>query len=183
MSFPGTVEYPPGELYPPDVTPPSPLQVLFIGVAPPEKGRHFYTDPSDKLRAGLFRTLPTRIKSIPDFLDHRFFLLHTAKCSIRGTTSPDLCVSRFCAARFLAREIACLRPAAICALSANIGHPVLVALSLHWNLDRPLSLGRISRAKIAGEPSIIMATKYPTRGWEGDTRRDLAELFRVLEGA
>lgn len=41
------VECPPGPLYPLGIEPPDPVRVLFVGVAPPENGCHFYTDPSD----------------------------------------------------------------------------------------------------------------------------------------
>jgi hypothetical protein len=183
-ALPGVaVECPPGILYPPGVTPPSPLRILFIGVAPPKQARHFYTDPKDKLRLGLFRSLPNSVApltSIPDFLARGFFLVHTAKCPIRGTTKPNLDVSRYCSRRFLAREIASLRPAAICGLSANIAYPVLRDLSVDWKMDLPLSLGIISRGVVADRPCAILATKYPTRQWLDETRTHLGELLRVV---
>jgi len=51
------VQCPPGTFFPEPLRPPRPLKILFVGVAPPRKGRHFYSDPDDGLRRGLFRVL------------------------------------------------------------------------------------------------------------------------------
>jgi uracil-DNA glycosylase len=180
------VDCPPGLLYPSDVIPPDPSRILFVGVAPPERARHFYTDPHDKLRLGLFRVLAAvgvRLTSIPDFLGQGFFLVHTAKCGIQGTHKPNLRVSEACSQRFLAREIDLLRPSAICGLSANIVHPVLRQLSDDWKLDSPLTLGRLSWAVIVGRRCAVMTTKYPTMQWEEETRTHLGELLRALATA
>lgn len=94
------VECPPGVLYPQGIQPPVPVRVLFVGAAPPENGRHFYTDPSDNLRRGLFDVLELLGRpchTVNTFIERGFFLVHTAKCAIRGTTKPDLGVSKLCA--------------------------------------------------------------------------------------
>ena len=52
-----SVECPAGLLYPQDIQPPDSVRVLFLGVAPPKTGHHFYTDESDNLRRGLFDVL------------------------------------------------------------------------------------------------------------------------------
>jgi uracil-DNA glycosylase len=125
------VDCPPGLILPPNVSPPEPLKVLFVGVAPPEKGRHFYTASHDNLRSGLFRTLTELgwpCRRVVEFLDHGFLLLHTAKCAIEGTTSPSLLVSQLCASHHLKREIELLHPEAVCWLSKKIGYPVCKSL-------------------------------------------------------
>ncbi len=107
------VDCPPGLLYPQGIEPPASIRVLFVGVAPPENGCHFYTDQSDNLRRGLFDTLADLgrpVRTLEGFIAHGFFLVHTAKCTIRRTTKPDLRVSRFCASQHLRREIECLSP-------------------------------------------------------------------------
>jgi uracil-DNA glycosylase len=106
------VQCPPGMLYP---MPPHNLKVLFVGVAPPRKGDHFYSSPSDKLRAGLFSVLGNLgfpCSSVERFLQHGFFLTHTAKCSIARTWRVNSDVSSFCSAHFLGREIEVLKPRA-----------------------------------------------------------------------
>src|SRR2546425_4401951 len=100
------VDCPPGLLYP---RPPQPVKILFVGVAPPQKGRHFYcTNINDNLRRGLFAVLNQLkwpCKDLNDFFRYGFFLVHTAKCAIQGTTKPCLHVSRFCSSHHLKREI------------------------------------------------------------------------------
>lgn len=127
------VHCPPGDLYP---SPPQPVKILFVGVAPPEKGRHFYTDPDDNLRRRLFamlHDLQGPCQSIQDFLGYGFFLIHTAKCARRDTIKPALSVARFCAAQYLKEEIELLLPDSICWLSKNIGYPVAQQLSPAWS--------------------------------------------------
>ncbi|NGZ09854.1 MAG: hypothetical protein CV088_10775 [Nitrospira sp. LK70] len=180
------VDCPPGLIYPHGVVPPDPLRILFIGVAPPKRGCHFYTDPHDNLRLGLFRVLASigvRLTSISDFLDQGFFLVHTATCGIQGTHKPDHRVSEACARRFLAREIDVLCPVAICGLSANIVHPVLLDIGNDWTMDQPLALGRLSRAVVNGRQYTIMATKYPTMQWEVEMRMHIGELLGALATA
>src|SRR5262245_15700656 len=92
------VNYPPGQIYPTYEEIPKRIKVLFIGIAPPQKGRHFYSDSHDKLRSGLFGVLESLgylCSTIPDFHRLGFFLIHCAKCAIKGTTKPSEQVSRF----------------------------------------------------------------------------------------
>jgi len=73
------MDWPPGLPYPEDIVLPSPIRVLFIGVAPPENGRHFHTDPSDNLRRGLLAVLEDLGRPCIDvhgFLARGFFLVH-----------------------------------------------------------------------------------------------------------
>ena len=119
------VQCPPGVLYPAGIVPPSSVKILFVAVAPPKTGVHFYTDPHDKLSRGLFEVLTCLqrpCQTINDFLSHDYFLVHTAKCAIRGTTSPDIAVSSLCAKTHLKAEIEDLLPDAVCWLSKNISY-------------------------------------------------------------
>lgn len=88
------VECPPGPLYPLGIESPDPVRVLFVGVAPPENGRHFYTDPSDNLRRGLFdvlRQLGRPCPTVNAFIGRGFFLVHTAKCAIKAHVKSLFC--------------------------------------------------------------------------------------------
>jgi hypothetical protein len=120
-------------------TPPSRVRVLFVGVAPPTKARHFYTDPSDNLRRGLFAVLNELGRPCHDihsFIARGFFLVHTAKCAIRGTTAPDVRVSKFCSSIHLRKEIECVAPDGLCFLSKNVGFPVYENLASGWGTAR-----------------------------------------------
>ena len=181
------VNCPPGRI-PPEGPPPNPVRVLFIGVAPPEKGRHFYTDPQDNLRRGLFRVLKELGRpcdgfddlDFTPFLNNHFFLLHTAKCAIRATTRPSLPVSQFCASHHLKREIETLLPEAVCWLSSNVGHPVCQSLSREWGATNNVPFGKVTPVHIMGRSSYFIATNWPGRGWEKDTKAHLSELFKML---
>jgi hypothetical protein len=157
---------PPGVLYPPGIEPPEPVRVLFVGVAPPESGRHFYTDPSDNLRRGLFdilRELRRPCGSLSDFIDRGFFLVHTAKCAIRDTTKPSLPVSKLCASTHLYREIECLAPDGLCFLSKNIGFPVASDLLARWGARGPLPFGELISIVVGRKTIQAIATTWPGR--------------------
>lgn len=174
------VECPPGVLYPPGIEPPDPLRVLFVGVAPPETGRHFYTDQSDNLRRGLFdvlRQLGRPCRTVPDFIEHGFFLVHTAKCAIRATTRPNLGVSRLCASTHLWREIECLAPDGLCFLSKNIGFPVCVDLSPRWGAPGSLQFGEVSTMVVDGKLVQVVATAWPGRDHKPLTKVHVQLLF------
>src|SRR5436309_834983 len=120
------VQCPPRLLYPDGLEPPDAVKVLFIGVAPPRTGRSFHTDPSDNLWLGLsgvLRDIRRPCASLEVFHGRGFFLVHTAKCAIRGTTSPNLEVSQLCSSIHLTKEIDCLAPDAVCWLSKNVCLP------------------------------------------------------------
>jgi len=176
------VDCPPGLILPPDLTPPNPVKILFVGVAPPEKGRHFYTASQDNLRDGLFKTLTELgrpCRSMTDFLAHNFLLLHTAKCAIKGTTSPNLSVAQFCAVQHLKREIELLRPEAVCWLSKSVGYPVCRTLSQKWGTPK-VPFGTVFSVSILGRDTRFIATNWPGRGWEKDTKEHLRRLLDTL---
>ena len=160
------VACPPGLLYPPGIEPPTALRVLFVGVAPPETGRHFYTDPSDNLRRGLFdilRELHRPCDSVSDFIGRGFFLVHTAKCAIRETTKPSLRVSKLCSSTHLYREIECLAPDGLCFLSKNIGFPVASALLARWGATGSAGFGELLRIVVGGKTIQVITTTWPGR--------------------
>jgi uracil-DNA glycosylase len=174
------VECPPGLLYPTGTTPPNRVRVLFVGVAPPATGHHFYTDPSDNLRRGLFavlRELGRPCHDIQSFIARGFFLVHTAKCSIRGTTAPDVRVSRFCSSIHLRKEIACVAPDGLCFLSKNIGFPVYKELAREWGTAGDIAFGMLTTLLLDGKPIDVIATAWPGRGHEAVTRTHLHALF------
>jgi len=161
-----SVECPPGPLYPPGIEPPDSVRVLFVGVAPPETGRHFYTDPADSLRRGLFDVLwqlgrPCR--DVPDFIERGFFLIHTAKCAIRGTTKPNLRVSKLCASTHLCKEIECLAPDGLCFLSKNVGFPVSADLLPRWGAAHPVPFGEVVTVVVGSKTVHAISTTWPGR--------------------
>lgn len=173
------VECPPGLLYPTGMEPSEAVRVLFIGVAPPETGCHFYTDPGDNLRRGLFdilRQLGRPCRDLADFIGRGFFLVHTAKCAIRGTTKPNLLVSRLCASTHLWREIECLNPDGLCVLSKNIGFPVAAHLSSRWGWTDRLPFGEITRIIIGGKSVPTIATTWPGR----EVHKPVAKVHAAL---
>lgn len=170
---------PPRIFYP---KPPKPTQVLFVGVAPPRPGKDFYSDENDKLRHGLFGVLAKvgiRCKKIEDFLDSGLFLLHTAKCPIRGTWEPNKKVSLFCSSKHLNREIETLSPKTVCFLSKSIGYPVMQDLISRWEISYTAKFGAVTKVKIANHWIHFIATAWPGRGWEKETKKHLSKLFRV----
>lgn len=129
--------------------PPSSIFFLFVGVAPPPIGSdeddepgHFYSDPCDRLRLGLFyvvdRVLATKLTQqnrvsleagTMGFLNAGLFFLHAAKVRpVRGRLSPDRSTMRFCATRHLIEEIELLQPSAICFLGATMAGPAAEAV-------------------------------------------------------
>jgi len=177
------VDCPPGRLYLDHVQPPNPLTVLFVGVAPPQRERHFYTNSDDNLRQGLFSVLNRLGRScnnLEDFIRHGFFLIHTAKCAIRGTTRPDLRVSLFCSSHYGKREIEQLSPDGVCFLSKNVGHKVCQALTQEWGVEREVPFGEVMHATINGKRTQFLATKWPGRGWASETETHLGNLFTAL---
>ena len=160
------VECPPGVLYPPGIAPSPSVRVLFVGVAPPETGRHFYTDPSDNLLRGLLdilQELDRPCRDLRDFIARGFFLVHMAKCAIRGTPYPNLRVSKLCASTHLCREIECLAPDGICFLSKKIGLPVAAGLLPRWGAAGHLPFGEVISVNIAGKTARAIATTWPGR--------------------
>ncbi len=173
------VDFPPGRIYRDDIVPQAPLDVLFVGVAPPRRGDHFYTDPADKLRKGLFDVLEKlgrKCRDLQQFVTRRFFLIHTAKCAIKGTSKPDLKVSGHCSSLYLIDEIEALRPRGICWLSKNVAG--LVARDL--SSSEVSHAGSVLRTSFGNVQAYTVSTSWPGRGWQADTERDLRALFEVL---
>lgn len=134
----------------PDPRPP--VSILFVGVAPPpvtvdadDEGGHFYSNPCDRLRLGVFhiidrlfttdltkRNRESREAGTTAFLDAGFFFLHAAKVRpCRGRLAPTRRVMRFCARRHLAEEICLLKPRGICFLGTTNASPAAEAVCEH----------------------------------------------------
>jgi hypothetical protein len=183
------VDCPPGRIPPEDILPPDQIEVLFIGVAPPKKGCHFYADPKDRLRQGLFKVLKelgrpcegVHALDFAPFLNNHFYLLHAAKCAIRETSRPSLEVSQFCSNHHLKKEIEALQPEAVCWLSKNVCYPVCRSLSREWGTVGMIPFGKVTSVSIKGGSALFIATKWPGRGGEKDVRAHLGELFRRLK--
>lgn len=173
------VECPPGVLYPSGIVPPVSVKILFVAVAPPKTGVHFYTDRHDGLRRGLFRVLTCLrrpCQTLSDFLNYGYFLVHTAKCAIRNTTSPDIEVSKLCAKTHLKAEIEALLPDTVCWLSKNISYPVCEELASLWDhIDVPF--GQVTTVAIGGKQIQFLPTMWPGRGWEKETQAHLSLLL------
>jgi uracil-DNA glycosylase len=175
------VQCPPGKLYP---TPSINLKVLFVGVAPPRSGDHFYSNPADKLRLGLLPLLGTLgypCRSIKEFLDRGFFLTHTAKCAVAGNWRANPEVSSFCAPRFLRREIEILRPKVVCILSKTVGPAVAADLCRAWGNASTPAAGDVVDVELPGGRIRLLVTSQPVRGWgEKFTRGHLAAVLEKI---
>jgi hypothetical protein len=176
-----SVQCPPGKLYP---DPPRAVKILFVGVAPPRKGDHFYSNPSDKLRINLFPLLSSldyQCRSPSEFLSHGFFLTHTAKCSVAGTWRANLALSLFCATQFLRQEIDLLKPQSVCILSKNVGPKVADYLSRSWGNGSGPDTGTVADIRITNGRTYLLVTSQPVRGWgEKYTQKHLAALLKKL---
>jgi len=117
---------------------------------------------------------------ISSFIADGFFLVHTAKCAIRGTTSPDLKVSQFCASLHLRREIECLEPNGLCFLSKNVGLPVCQALLAQWGSPRGVEFGELTSVVVGQKLVQLIVTAWPGRGHERLTKVHLQSLFSRL---
>ena len=182
--------------------PPSAIAFLFVGVAPPPIGSdeddepgHFYSDPCDRLRLGLFhvidRVLPadliqrnriSRDAGTTAFLDAGLFFLHAAKVRpVRGRPSPDRSTMRFCAQRHLVEEIELLKPKAICFLGATKAGPAAETIFRRDIGETPekLELHRPDGAK--GWSGWVAVTVQPLRGTkEGRNRERVAQVVARL---
>ena len=175
-----SVDCPPGKLYPTAAKVPDPIHILFVGVAPPRKGDHFYTDPKDGLALGLFKILSQLgwpCSNVSGFLDQGFFFTHTAKCPIKGTWKPSKPVSLFCSTQFLKREIEILQPSAVCWLSKKVGYPVAKALVREWDSQIELEFGHVTPVDVGGRKLHLLATNWPGRGQQRITKSHLRHLI------
>jgi hypothetical protein len=181
--------------------PPSSISFLFVGVAPPPIGSeddepgHFYSDPCDRLRLGLFHVIDcvlatklTRENRVgleagtTAFLKADLFFLHAAKVRpVRGRLSPDRSTMRFCAARHLVDEIELLQPKAIRVLGATKAGPAAETVFQCAIGDEPQKAA-VRRAK--GEKvweGWAAVTVQPLRGTkEGKNRERVARVVERL---
>ena len=175
------VECPPGLLYP---SPPGQVKILFVGVAPPRMGDHFYSNSSDKLRIALFPLLSNlgyQCCSVSEFLSHGFFLTHTAKCSVADNWRANRDLSLFCAAEFLRQEIDLLKPHGVCILSKKVGPVVAHMLSRSWGNGSSPTTGSVADLRITNGRTHLIVTSQPVRGWgEKYTRQHVAALLEVV---
>ena len=176
-----SVVCPPGRLYP---TPPQNVTVLFIGVAPPRAGEHFYTLANDGLQRGLFSVLSEcgfECRTIDDFHAHGFYLSHTAKCPIAGTPKPKREVCVFCTSKYLPAEIHALQPDAVCFLSKTNGLAscAVSARALGYREDvRPSVPFQLS---MAGKVIRVLVTGWPGRRGLAACRHDLSPFLAPLK--
>jgi uracil-DNA glycosylase len=182
--------------------PPPSIALLFVGVAPPPIGSdeddepgHFYSDPCDRLRLGLFhvvdRVLATdltqrnrvsREAGTTAFLKAGLFFLHAAKVRpVRGRLSPDRSTMRFCAKRHLVDEIELLQPAAICFLGATKTGPAAetVFQRVIGEVPEKAEVRRPDGTKVWGGWAAV--TVQPLRGTkEGPNRERVASVVEQL---
>ncbi|SRR6266849_6750737 len=152
-----------------------PVSILFVGVAPPPLGQdgdqevgHFYTNPYDRLRLGLFHVLDRIFKTdmiqrngesceagTAAFLHAGFFFLHAAKVRpCRGRSAPTHRIMRFCAQHHLAEEISLVQPQAICFLGKTNATAAAESVFRRKVNDKPV------RGEI---PDAVGSKKW--RGW------------------
>lgn len=180
--------------------PPSTLDVLFVGVAPPalkgkHRGRHFWSNASDPLRIGLFgvldeflgsqlRALNRRNKVAADdaFCDRKLFFVHS--CKVRpipaDLKAPPDDVIASCARLHLVEEIVALQPRAVCFLGHNTA---TAAALLGLTTDDRIATAKLM--SVSGDwNGLAMATVQPIRGAEkraGPAISRLVAKARVLE--
>lgn len=168
-----TVVCPPDLLYP---SPPAEVVVLFIGVAPPRPGEHFYSVHNDGLRRGLFSVLREcgyACSTVDDFHAHGFYLSHTAKCSIAGTPQPMREVCVFCSSKHLLTEIRALQPKAVCFLSKTTGLAACIAIAGSLGYRKAIQPGQIFQLVMEERPLNVMVTGWPGRRGLSSCREDL----------
>jgi hypothetical protein len=170
---------PPKPIYP---EPPNQVNTLFVGVAPPRPGDHFYSNETDRLKIGLFAVLSSigyKFHTIRDFIDAGYFLSHTAKCPQQGTWRANIKISMQCAPRILRQEIEILKPRSICILSKAVG--VKVANYLFGNdlvSAKCFEFGQIQAVHAGNAVVPVLVTAQPVRGWgEKYTKPHLAALL------
>ncbi len=178
------------------------VSILFVGVAPPPLGTddddevgHFYSNPCDRLRLGLFHVLDRVFKTemtkrnrvsreagTTAFLDAGFFFLHAAKVRpCRGRLAPTRRIMRFCAKQHLPDEITLLQPRGICFLGATNAAPAAEAVFRHRIGEVP-EQGEIRSANGTDAwRGWVVATVQPVRGTkEGRNRERAARSIEQL---
>jgi uracil-DNA glycosylase len=178
------------------------VSILFVGVAPPPLGReeddntgHFYSNPCDRLRLGLFHALDrvcgtdlnkqnrvSREVGTTAFLEAGFFFVHAAKVHpCGGRLAPPRTVMRFCAKQHLASEILLLSPKAVCFLGATNAAPAAQSVFGHSIGETP-EPGEIGGGPQADEwRGWVAVTVQPVRGTkEGSNLERAAKAIERL---
>ena len=170
--------------------PPSPLKILFVGVAPTDregrnKGHHFYSSTGDNLRRGLFSLLGDRFRiAIKDlsleegnkvFHGLGCFFVHAGKTRPIGQDAPPLETLAYCSNRHLRSEISILNPLAICFL--GVTNLSVVALSLFKRQigETPV---QVSLDRWAGW---VVLAPQPVRGGEKRTAIVIQKLVSLVK--
>lgn len=169
------------------------ISILFVGVAPPPIGceddddvGHFYSNPSDRLRLGLFNVLDHLFESnitrqnrvscdagTAAFLDAGFFFVHSAKVRpCGGRLAPDREIMRFCAKQHLVQEIPILSPKAICFLGATNAAPAANAVFRRRIGELPEQVEIPGGNGINGWRGWVAVTVQPVRGTKQGSNRD-----------
>lgn len=175
------------------------IKILFVGVAPPPLGAedgdsgHFYTNPGDRLRRGVFHVLDRVFgcdlsqqnrrsleAGTASFLSAGFFFVHAAKVHPRnGRLAPDRKIVRFCAKRHLAHEIVVLRPEAVCFLGATNAAPAAETVFGRTIGEVP------ERAQVEADGELeqwtgwVVVTVQPVRGTREGRNRERAAVVVV----
>ena len=171
--------------------PPSPLKILFVGVAPTDregrnKGHHFYSSSGDNLRRGLFSLLGDRFRipltglSLEEgnkvFHGLGCFLVHAGKTRPVGQDAPPLETLAYCSNRHLRSEISILNPLAICFLGVTKLSAVALSLFKRQIGETPI------RASLERWAGWVVLAPQPVRGSERRTTVVLEKLFSLANG-
>ena len=169
--------------------PPSPLKILFVGVAPTDregrnKGHHFYSSTGDNLRRGLFSLLGDRFRiAIKDlsleegnkvFHGLGCFFVHAGKTRPVGQDAPPLEMLAYCSNRHLRSEISILNPLAICFLGVTNFSVVALSLFKRQIGETPV---QVSLDRWAGW---VVLAPQPVRGWEKRTTIVIQKLVSLV---
>ena len=181
--------------------PKPPISILFVGVAPPPHGKdededvgHFYSNPCDRLRVGLFHVIDRTYKTnltkqnrdsreagTTAFLDAGFFFLHAAKVRpCRGHSAPTVRIIRFCARLHLVEEICLLKPHGVCFLGTSYAAPAAEAIFGFPLGDDPKEVEIACADQKEGWRGLAVATVQPVRGTKEGRNRE--RTSKVIEG-
>ena len=178
------------------------INILFVGVAPPpiradddDDPGHFYSNPCDRLRLGLFHVLDhvfesdltrrnrvSRESGTTGFLDAGFFFVHAAKVRpCRGKLAPTRKIMRFCAKQHLVEEILLLRPKSICFLGATSAASAAEAVFQCCIGESPVQREIMGKARIKDWRGWVAVAVQPVRGTkEGRNRERAAKVIQQL---
>lgn len=169
---------PPGNLYP--YLPRTDVEVLFVSVAPPRPGKHFYSSANDGLRNGLYAVLlgcGYKCSSVEQFHDYGFYLSHCAKCPIADTPYPEEIVCVFCSSQHLIAEITAIRPKAICFLSKTNGLSSCIKIAEMFGHIEPIEPRKIFEITVKDLSTEVLVTGWPGRRGLSSCRHDVKSLL------